>query len=66
MTMKSSYCNCSKINRAVCLEQTEGQCRDEHQCMDDAQCPLEKQFHPHNAHGLAEALNIAVGGTWYK
>ncbi len=37
------YRFCEKLGRAVLIEQTEGQCRDQHNC-GDFTCPLETSF----------------------
>ena len=56
ISVNPSYCRCSRHNINVSLEQTEGQCREEHNC-DDGACPLEGQFGQDN---YARALRFLM------
>jgi len=38
-----THAHCATQNCYVSMNQTEGQCRDQHRC-DDESCPLEKEF----------------------
>ncbi len=60
IAMNSSYAHCSRQARSVSLEQTEGQCRDQHNCSDEA-CPLEREF-GQNRFGHALSLLAASIG----
>ena len=42
-TVNPGYHYCSKVEQNVPVEQTEGQCREQHNCGDGA-CPLEAKF----------------------
>lgn len=45
--VNTSYCRCTRHNINVSLEQTEGECREEHNC-DDGDCPLQDRFGQNN------------------
>jgi len=55
---RGQYSYCKTAGCQVSLEQTEGQCRDEHHCGDE-KCPLEGKFHGRT---FAHALNLLAPG----
>lgn len=55
-----TYCYCTQTKRSISLDQTEGQCRDEHGCHGDQRCPLESQFNGGHRQNALEALVRAL------
>ena len=60
IAMNPSYAHCSRQARTVSLEQTEGQCRDQHNCSDEA-CPLEKEFGQNRFGHALSMLAASIG-----
>jgi hypothetical protein len=59
-SINSAHAHCSTQNRAVSLEQTEGQCRDRHSCSDDA-CPLASEFQKDRFSRTLNMLAASIG-----
>lgn len=61
--LDTNFKHCERVQRAVSVDQTEGQCRDQHNCNGDA-CPLEKEFGQSNFSRSIQALAANLGQGW--
>jgi hypothetical protein len=65
ISTNSIFARCSKQNRSVSLEQTEGQCRDRNNCSDDA-CPLAGEFGKDRFGHTLSMLAASIGQGFAK
>jgi len=56
---------CPTKSRPVSVDQTEGQCRDQHRCGDEA-CPLEKEFGRPRFSRAIEMMAAGIGQVMGK
>ena len=63
ISLNPAYCRCSRQNINVSLEQTEGECREQHNC-EDVACPLESQFGQNNYRRALHFLMPGLAGEW--
>lgn len=59
VSVNPAYAHCSRKDRYVSLEQTEGRCRERHNCNDDA-CPLEAEFGKDRFRKALETLSGSI------
>ncbi|MFN4141516.1 hypothetical protein [Aestuariivirga sp.] len=60
-----SHAYCTRQSCYVRLDQTEGQCRDDHNCS-DAACPLEKEFGRPRFGRALEMMAAGIGSVIAK
>ena len=63
ISVNPSYLQCPRVGHGVCLEQTEGQCRDQHHCGDEA-CPLEQELGKNQFRRALGMLSASIGQGW--
>ena len=63
--VNSGFMYCTKVNHAVSLDQSEGQCRGRHDCGPGA-CPLEHEFRDDRFARSLAALGAGIGSLWTK
>jgi hypothetical protein len=63
--VNSGFMYCTKVEYAVSLDQSEGQCRSSHDCGPGA-CPLEHEFRDDRFARSLAALGAGIGSLWTK
>lgn len=60
LSASNTHAFCARQDRHVSLDQTEGECREQHRCSDEA-CPLESKFGADRFARSLELMAASIG-----